>query len=231
MRMPRTASSVICRGSGRSGPPAAPRTFSTPSGGRRQPAQVHQKNRRQGGDAAWVRRRVAEQHLQRDQLPGQISPPLGLELHQPAVDGGTAVTAQRRERKPGVALHGLDHVIGLVRHALQHGAGKVRLARAAGDADEQAAGVRIPVRRAEPGEGGDEIDVVVVRQGGREWFGIGGPFDDADAVAQPLHRHAGDEDGALKCALHGHVAEPPRLALRRNPGVSSSSQASLVAEK
>ena len=64
--------------------------------------------------------------------------------------------------------------------------------------DQRAAGLRIPVRRAEPGEGRHEDDAAGVRHAGGERLDVGGLADEAEPVAQPLHGGAGDEDAAFE---------------------------------
>ena len=64
------------------------------------------------------------------------------------------------------------------------------------------------MRRTETGEGGDEIDVVVPFQRRGQRLALGGVFDDAEAIAEPLHRRAGDEDRRLERV--GNLSpEPP----------------------
>ena len=50
-----------------------------------------------------------------------------------------AVDAQRMHRNPGIALHRLDHVAGLIRRGLQRRAGDVALAGVARQAGDHAA--------------------------------------------------------------------------------------------
>src|SRR5690606_17024687 len=69
-----------------------------------------------------------------------------------------AVYAQLLQRDAGVGMHGVEHVGGLVGDAFEGGAREVRRRGATGDPDDGAACVRVPVRRAEPGKGRDEID-------------------------------------------------------------------------
>ncbi len=59
-------------------------------------------------------------------------------------------------------VHGIEHVGHLEGDALQGGAGDVARLRAAAKANDQAAGVRIPVRRAQAGKGGHEDDAIGV---------------------------------------------------------------------
>lgn len=81
---------------------------------------------------------------------------------------------------------------------------------AAGQADDRAAGVGVPVRRAETGERGDEINAAVVGDAGSECFDVGGMRDQAEAVAEPLHDGAGDEDAAFQGVFERLVgAETP----------------------
>ena len=59
-------------------------------------------------------------------------------------------------RESGVGTHRVEHVARLEGDALQRGADDVGDGGAAGQADQRAAGVRVPVRRAQAREGGDE---------------------------------------------------------------------------
>ena len=134
---------------------------------------------------------------------------VGLELHQPAVDRRGAVGAQLGERLAAGAVHRPHGVDGLVGHRLQRGAREVRAAAAAGEPDDRPARVRVPVRRAEPGQRGDEVDAVVGVQRGRQLLGLGRRGDDPEPVAQPLDRGAGDEDRRL-VRVGGRAADLPR---------------------
>ena len=70
-------------------------------------------------------------------------------------------------------------------------------------ADDQAAGVRVPVRRAETGEGRHEDDTTGVRDGVGDGFDLGRCAEELHVVAQPLHDRAADEDAAFErvCGL------------------------------
>ena len=61
-----------------------------------------------------------------------------------------------------------------------------------------AARVGPPVRRAEAGERGDDDHAAGVRDLARERLDLGRLLEQAEPVAQPLHRGAGDERGALE---------------------------------
>ena len=63
---------------------------------------------------------------------------------------------------PASRLHRVEQVGDLERDALERGAGDVRRRRAARDADDRAARVRVPVRRAEAGERRHEVDAAGV---------------------------------------------------------------------
>ena len=80
----------------------------------------------------------------------------------------------------------------------ERGARDVAGGRAAREADDRAAGVRVPVRRAQPGERGHEIDAAVVRHRRGERLDVATIADDAEPVAQPLHDRAADEDAAFE---------------------------------
>jgi hypothetical protein len=79
-----------------------------------------------------------------------------LELHQDVVGGGAAVGFQHRDVIAGVAFHRLQNVGDLEGDALQGGAGDMADLGIAAQADHHAAGVRVPVRRAQAGESGHE---------------------------------------------------------------------------
>jgi hypothetical protein len=75
-----------------------------------------------------------------------------LELHQRVVGGGAAVHAQFGQRDPGVGRHRVEQIGHLIGDALERRARDVSRRRPARDADDYAAYVRIPMRRAEAGE-------------------------------------------------------------------------------
>ena len=71
---------------------------------------------------------------------------VGLELAEQVHDRGAAVDAQLGERSTRGRRHRVDDVAGLQRHRLDDGARDVRPAGAARDAEDRAAGVRVPPR-------------------------------------------------------------------------------------
>ena len=105
----------------------------------------------------------------------------------------------------------------------------------AGEAEQRAAHARIPVGRAEADEGRHQIDALHGIGFVGERAGLGGLLDDAEAVAQPLHRGARDEDrafervGAFAFELIGDGGE--QLVLRgdrRRAGVEQRKAAGAV---
>jgi hypothetical protein len=125
--------------------------------------------------------------------------------HSRSLAAAPAVDPQLLQVLAGLALHQVRDVDGLVGHRLQRRAGEVAPAGAAGQPDDRAAGVLVPVRRAEADEGRDEVDALVaVGELGGQLLGLGGVVDDAELVAQPLDGRAGDEDRALE-----HVGGAP----------------------
>ena len=69
---------------------------------------------------------------------------------------------------------------------------------AAGEADDAAAGIHIPVRSAEAGECGNEVDAVGVRDGLGEFVAAGSLVDHLQFIAQPLDGGAAVEGGAFE---------------------------------
>ena len=98
--------------------------------------------------------------------------------------------------------------------------------------DQRAAGVGVPVRRAEAGEGGDQDDAARVGHAGRQRLDLRGGADEPQAVAQPLHHGAGHEDapfeGVVRCVppslQAGVVSSSWREAIGRSPVFISRKQ-------
>ena len=89
-----------------------------------------------------------------------------MELHERTVDGGAAVHAKFAELEFRIGLHSSEQIGALVGDAFQRGTRDVGGGGAAGEADDGAAGGGVPVRRAEAGEGGDEVNAAVVGRAG-----------------------------------------------------------------
>ena len=136
---------------------------------------------------------------------------VGLELQQDVHHRRAAVDAQLAERVAAGPHHRLDGVAGLVRHRLDDGPSEVGRRRAAGDADDRAAGVRDPTTgEPSPVKAGTTYTPPLSAT-----LAASGPIsaalgDDAEAVAQPLDGRAGDEDRALERVGDGAVGERPR---------------------
>src|SRR5712691_2697487 len=81
---------------------------------------------------------------------------VGLEAAEEIIGGGAAVDAEGAEGHARLEGHGVEYVAALEGDGLEGRARDVTAAGAARDADEDAARIRVPVRRAEPGEGGHE---------------------------------------------------------------------------
>jgi hypothetical protein len=100
-----------------------------------------------------------------------------------------------------VPAHGLQQGCALEGDAFQRGAGDVGDAAAAREAEDGAARIGLPIGRAEPGEGRDEDHAAAVGNAFGKALHRGAGFDGLQAVAQPLHHGAADEDAAFQCVL------------------------------
>ena len=134
-----------------------------------------------------------------------------------------------------VGAHRLAEIEGLVADAFQRGMREFGGAGVAGEAEQRAAHAGIPVGRAEADEGRHQIDALHGIGFVGERAGLGRLLDDAEPVAQPLHRGAGDEDrafqrvGAFAVELIGDGGE--QLVLRgdrRGAGVEQRKAAGAV---
>ena len=128
---------------------------------------------------------------------------VGLHLHEEIVGGSAAidaklVNAQAAGRVGCVGFHGSNDVGNLKCDAFEGGASQVGTGSSASEAEDGATCVRVPVRRAETGEGGHKDDAAAVGNGGGEGFDFGRAVEDAESIAQPLDGSAGDEDAAFE---------------------------------
>ena len=132
------------------------------------------------------------------------------ELHRPiarrhaAVDANDGIESLARSRE-GVLAHRREQVAGLVADAFQRRARQFPPRGPARQADHDAARVAAPMGRAEPGEGGNEIDRLLRIGLGGEGAGFGRMGNDAEPVAQPLHRRAGGKNRPLQ-RIAAHAA-------------------------
>ena len=124
------------------------------------------------------------------------------------VDRRAAVDLQFGQVDAGVLLHRLQHVAGLIGHRLQRRPGEMGGRRAASQADDRAAGVRVPIRRTQADERRHEIDAARIGRLGRQLLDLGRGADQAQPVAEPLHDRAGDEDRAFQ-AIGDLAADAP----------------------
>ena len=119
-------------------------------------------------------------------------------MQEQVVGRRPAVGPERAHVPPRRRRHRLDRVAGLEGDRLEHGAGQVRPPRPPAEPDHRPAGVGVPPRASEPGEGGHDVDALGVGDRGGQRLHVRRLGDDPEAVAQPLHGGAGDEDGALE---------------------------------
>ena len=117
-----------------------------------------------------------------------------------------------------VLLHGFEQIARLVADGFERRLRQFLVRRAARQAEERAARLGIPVGRTEPDEGRHEIDLLVAdRRTCASCARFGRRLDQLQAVAQPLHGSAGDEDrafqriGALAVELIGDGGQQPVL--------------------
>ena len=123
---------------------------------------------------------------------------VGLQLAQQVIGRRTAVDGQARQLHAALARHEIDDIAHLEGDGLEGGAHDVGARRAAGDADDRAARVGIPIGCTEPGERGNEDDAAAVGHRLGKRLRLARTRDDLQTIAQPLHRCAGDEDRALE---------------------------------
>jgi hypothetical protein len=99
---------------------------------------------------------------------------------------------------PRSRQHGLEQGGALEGNAFQRGAGDMGDAAAARQAEDGAARIGLPIGRAEAGEGRDEDHAAAVGHAAGQCLDVGAAPDGLQAVAQPLHHGAADEDAAFQ---------------------------------
>ena len=99
-------------------------------------------------------------------------------------------------------MHGIQHVARLVGNGFQRGTNDVVAVRAAGQAEDGATGIRVPVRCAQTGEGRYHVHAVAVFHLGGEVFGVGRIADQFQLIAQPLNGGAANEDCPFQRIVH-----------------------------
>ena len=100
--------------------------------------------------------------------------------------------------RPASRGHRLEHVPRLVRDRLERRPRDVGAGRSAGQPHQGASRVHVPVGRAEPHEGGHEVDASGVRHRARQGLGLGGGLDQTESIPEPLDGGAGHEDRPLE---------------------------------
>ena len=160
---------------------------------------------------------------------------IGLKLHQPRIGRRSAVNPQAFEAGPAAFAHHAEYVGRAVRHGLERRARKMRPGASAREPDNRASRIRLPVRRPEPDERGNKVDALVGRERRGKRAGLACGLDDAESIAQPLHRRAGDENRgfigvrrlAVGVACHGHEQSFPSLRATR-PGIQQKERARTI---
>ena len=133
---------------------------------------------------------------------------------------------------PAVALHRVEQVGHLEGDAFERRAGDVAARGAAGDADDGAARVRVPVRRAQAGERRHEIHAAVVGHRCRQRFDFGGGADEPRpsrshcTTAPPMKTLPSSAYSVCVANLPGDGGEQPiaRTCTARSPVFSSRKQ-------
>ena len=150
-----------------------------------------------------------------------------LELHEQLVVGHAAVDAQLGDLHTGIGNHGIGDVASLVGSCLQNRTGDVITVSKAGETNDDAAGIRAPVRRKESGEGRHEVNTAVVFDGAGHVLDGGRVRNHLQVIAQPLHQGTAHGDRALErvdraftLALEAHRGQQTVLGeLRGGTGV------------
>ena len=138
-------------------------------------------------------------------LHGQVTD-VGHSLHQVVVGARAAVHFESLHGDAGVGLHGVQDIVDLIAQAVQRGADDVVFVATTGQAHDGAAGVLIPVGRAEAGEGGHDVAAVGVLDLLGHVLGVAGVFQQPQLVPQPLDRGTGHEDRTFQRIIYAAVA-------------------------
>ena len=130
---------------------------------------------------------------------------VGLELHQQVVHTGPAIHAQLAHCRTAighrVAAHGLQQGRALVGNGFQRRAGDVGDGAATRQTGDGAAGVGLPVRGTQAGEGGHHHHAAAVGHAFGQLLHLAAVLDGTQAVAQPLHHRAAHEHAAFQRKL------------------------------
>jgi len=121
-----------------------------------------------------------------------------LHLQQQVVGGSATIDADIAQWRAHVRRHRFENVALTVGDGFQRRACQMRARAAAAEPVDQAARLRPPVRRTQPGMGGNDGDAAAVGHAGGERFDLPGMFDDAQAIAQPCDQRSGDISAAFQ---------------------------------
>ena len=123
---------------------------------------------------------------------------VGEGLQQPGVLDHAAVDSKTANRRSAVGLHRGHEIASLEAYGLERGASEMRGTGVAGQSIDCATGVRVPMRRAQAGERGNQVHAAGIGEAGRKGLRLRGVLDHSQPVAKPLHGGAGDEDRAFQ---------------------------------
>ena len=151
--------------------------------------------RLQPGEIRRAQRRRFQHRRPVDGRTGDV----GQALHRPIARRHAAVGTQHGLRcRRTIAAHRLQQVVRLEAHRLQRRARQLVGAGVARQPKQRAAAIGVPVRRAEPDERRHQHHVLLGIGFARHASRLGGTRDHLQAIAQPLHGGAGDEDRAFQ---------------------------------
>ena len=119
------------------------------------------------------------------------------QIPQQKIVGDHAAIDAQQIQFDSVGGDGVHEVPGLITDRKQGGGDDFRDAAVAGQAVDGAPGVRVPMGRAEAGEGRHEINPGVFGTVLRKLLRFGAVREQMQFIAQPLHGRAGHEDAAF----------------------------------
>ena len=114
---------------------------------------------------------------------------IGEPMHEQLVLCHPAVDLEHDRPQP-IGGHRFEQIVGLVDHAVERRACDLAAARGTRQSDQGAAGVGIPIGRAEAGKGGHQVHSAAIADRSGQGFDVGGARYETQSVAQPLNRGA-----------------------------------------
>ena len=121
-----------------------------------------------------------------------------MELHEEIVCGGAPVDSEFGHQCSGISAHSVSQVSNLVGDSFERGACDVAGCSATGQADDGASCIRVPMRRTQADECGNDVDTAVVVYRCGQTLDVGRGVDDAEAITQPLDDRPADKDAPLQ---------------------------------